>query len=89
MFHRKTPPYAPYVMKLIKLKYPLPPDEASDVDRALNCEDHKPVKLNKKNLHVIQKQATMNYIDEDMVAGGTSRKPCNPRVKQPSDQPRP
>ena len=31
----------------------------------------------------------MNDIDEDMVAGGTSRKPRNPRVKQPSEQSRP
>ena len=36
-----------------------------------------------------QKQATMQDVDEDMVAGGSSRKPRNPRVKQPSDQLRP
>ena len=89
VFHRKTPPYAPYVMKLIKFKYPLSPHEALDVDRALDCEEHKSVKLNKKNHHVIQQQATMDDIDEDIVAGGTSRKPRNPRVKQPSERVRP
>ena len=31
----------------------------------------------------------MQDVDEDMVDGGSSRKPRNPRVKQPSDQPRP
>ena len=31
----------------------------------------------------------MQDVDEDMVAGGSSRKPRNPRVKQPADQPRP
>ena len=53
VFERKVPPYAPYVMKLIKLKYPLSPEDALDVDSALDCEEHKPVKLNKKSSNVV------------------------------------
>ena len=53
VFKRKTPPYAPYVMKLIKLKYPLSPEDALDVGHSLDCEEHKPVKLNKKSSHMV------------------------------------
>ena len=36
MIHKKVPPYAPYVMKLIKDKYPLS-DDVVDIDVELNC----------------------------------------------------
>ena len=49
---KKTPPYAPYVMKLIKAKYPFDDDDVLDVDVALDCEMHKWVRMHKKNAHI-------------------------------------
>ena len=77
-----------YFMRCTKLKYPLSEEDAEDVDPALDCELHKPVKLNKKSIHVVQKQATMQDIDEDMVSGGASPAPHNPHVKKLADHAR-
>ena len=79
---RKVPPYAPYIMKLIKHFYPLSEEEAKDVDLALDCESHSYVRLVQKSAHVIQKQATMLDIDEDLVNDSRSRAPSNPKVKK-------
>ena len=49
---KKVPPYAPYVMMLIKSKYPFD-DDVVDMDVELNSETHGVVKMNRKHAHLV------------------------------------
>ena len=51
VIHKKVPPYAPYVMMLIKAKYPFD-GVVEDIDVELNCETHGRVKMNRKSAHL-------------------------------------
>ena len=51
VINKKVPPYAPYVMKLIKAKYPFS-DDVTDPDVELTCETHGRVKMNRKSAHL-------------------------------------
>ena len=82
IFERKVPPYAPYVMLLIKRKYQLSEEDGGDMDSALGCIPHTAANLVQKKAHVVQKQATLQEIDEDDVFGGPTRQPRRHNIKK-------
>ena len=59
VMNKKVPPYAPYVMMLIKSKYPFD-DDVVDMDAELDCEAHGVVKMNRKHAHHVAPPSARN-----------------------------
>ena len=89
VFERKVPPYAPYVMMLIKRLYKLSEVDGDDFDAALGCQLHKAALLIQKSAHAFQQQASMQDINEADVFGGPSRIPSRANIKKVEKKSRP
>jgi len=79
---RKVPPYAPYIMKLIKTKFPFGDHDVLNPDAALGCDIvHKPVTMHKKVAHLNLNKDKGPMATDDGASG--SHIPSDPRVKKP------
>jgi len=79
---RKVPPYAPYIMRLIKAKFQFGDHDVLNLDEALGCDViHKPVQMHKKNAHLSSKRDKGPMVNDDGASG--SHIPSDPRVKKP------
>ena len=76
-------------MLLIKRKYQFSKEDGSDMDRALGCIAHTAANLVQKKAHVVQKQATLQEINEDDVFGGPTRQPRRHNIKKAEKKSRP
>ena len=76
-------------MLLIKRKYQLSEEDGGDMDSALGCIAHTAANLVQKKAHVVQKQATLQEIDEDDVFGGPTRQPRRHNIKKAEKKSRP